>query len=58
MTQDLLKTLIAELPRYAEEEGDFFSVERSRLIYTLCEQHGVESVVAEKHGDAVRVAAG
>ena len=47
MTRDLLKTLIAELPRYAEEEGDFFSVDRSRLINMLCEQHDVESVVAE-----------
>ena len=47
MLQDLLKTLITALPRYAEEEGDFFSVDRSRLIDRLCEQHGIDKPVAE-----------
>ena len=47
MTRDLFKTILSALPRYAEEEGDFLTVERYHLIETLCKQHGVESGVAE-----------
>lgn len=47
MLRDLLKTLIAELPRYAEEEGDFYGVERSYLIVALSARKGVEPAVAE-----------
>ncbi len=48
MTTDLIKTLLRHLPRYAEEEGDFFSVSRQSLIDKLCEQQTtVERTVAE-----------
>lgn len=47
MLRDLIKTLIAELPRYAEEEGDFYGVERSYLIVALSARKGVEPAVAE-----------
>jgi 8-oxo-dGTP pyrophosphatase MutT (NUDIX family) len=45
--QNLLENLIGGLPRYAEEEGDYFGLERSQLIDLLCEGSGVERVVAE-----------
>jgi 8-oxo-dGTP pyrophosphatase MutT (NUDIX family) len=47
MPRDLLKTIIAELPRYAEEEGDFYGVERRYLIVALSTRNGVEPAVAE-----------
>lgn len=36
MSTQLIKTLIAYLPRYAEEEGDFYEVKREDLINGLC----------------------
>ncbi|MEQ1638325.1 MAG: NUDIX hydrolase [Methylococcales bacterium] len=47
MTVQLIKTLIQNLPRYAEEEGDFYSVTRDSLINALCQEHGIEFKVAE-----------
>lgn len=47
MIRDLLQTLIAELPCHAEEEGDFYGVERRHLINVLCERHEIEPAVAE-----------
>ncbi len=35
MTAELVKTLLPHLPRYAEEEGDFFCVPRDELINHL-----------------------
>ena len=42
-----IKNIIAHLPRYAEEEGDFYSVSREFLINTLCTQQGIDYIVAE-----------
>ena len=36
MTAQQIKILITHLPRYAEEEGDFYSVKREDLINALC----------------------
>ena len=42
-----IKNIIAHLPRYAEEEGAFYSVPRELLINTLCTQQGIDYIVAE-----------
>ncbi|MDO9104001.1 MAG: NUDIX hydrolase [Methylovulum sp.] len=47
MTTDLIKTLLQNLPRYAEEEGDFYSVPREALIDALYHQHPLDRAVAE-----------
>ena len=47
MSANLIQTLIPQLPRYAEEEGDFYSVPREALISALCRQHQLERAVAE-----------
>lgn len=47
MTDNLIKTLIRELPRYAEEEGDFYSVDRNSLIRVISKRHAIEPAVAE-----------
>ncbi|MFI3157331.1 MAG: NUDIX hydrolase [Methylococcaceae bacterium] len=47
MTTDLIKTLLQNLPRYAEEEGDFYCVPREDLINALCHQHQLEPAIAE-----------
>lgn len=47
MTTDLIKTLLQNLPRYAEEEGDFYSVPRENLINALCHQHQLERAIAK-----------
>lgn len=47
MPADLIQTLIFHLPRYAEEEGDFYSVPREVLINALCHQHQLEPAIAE-----------
>ena len=46
MTTQLIKTLLNHLPRYAEEEGDFYSVPRAELINTLCNE-STDRVIAE-----------
>ena len=47
MTTALIQSLIPYLPRYAEEEGDFYSVTREALIDGLCLQQTLDRVVAE-----------
>lgn len=47
MSANLVQTLIPLLPRYAEEEGDFYSVPRKDLINALCRQHQLERAIAE-----------
>ncbi|MDP3333793.1 MAG: NUDIX hydrolase, partial [Methylococcaceae bacterium] len=46
MSAQLIKTLITYLPRYAEEEGDFYAVKREDLINVLCSEQ-VNQAVAE-----------
>ncbi len=46
MSSQLIKTLITYLPRYAEEEGDFYAVKREDLINALCSEH-INRAVAE-----------
>ena len=41
------KTLLQELPRYAEEEGDCYAVHREVLILALSETHGIPASIAE-----------
>ncbi|WP_221896750.1 hypothetical protein [Bathymodiolus japonicus methanotrophic gill symbiont] len=43
----MIKALIPLLPRFAEEEGDFYTVKRADLINLLCLQAGTELSVAE-----------
>ena len=38
MSTALIRSLISHLPRFAEEEGDFYSVPREALINSLCQQ--------------------
>ncbi len=47
MTTNLIKILLDNIPRYAEEEGDFYSVSRELLINALCTQQGIDYAVAE-----------
>lgn len=47
MSAALIKSLIPHLPRYAEEEGDFYPVPREVLINALCQQHSLGRAVAE-----------
>lgn len=46
MTNHLIKALINALPRFAEEEGDFYGVSRDTLIAELSEIQGVSAEVA------------
>ncbi|MGZ8947584.1 MAG: NUDIX domain-containing protein, partial [Methylococcaceae bacterium] len=47
MSSQLIQLLIPLLPRYAEEEGDFYSVPREELVNALCLQHQLERAIAE-----------
>ncbi len=47
MSTQLIQSLIPLLPRYAEEEGDFYSVPREALINALCQQHQLDGAIAE-----------
>ncbi|CAG1020913.1 hypothetical protein DOJK_00651 [Patescibacteria group bacterium] len=44
--QDLIKTLLNHIPRYAEEEGDFYSVSHLDLINALCVENNISEEVA------------
>lgn len=46
--RDLIKTLLAQLPRHAEEEGDFYAIERHHLVDALCLEHGLDQTLAEQ----------
>ncbi len=47
MSAPLIQSLIPHLPRFAEEDGDFYSVPREVLIDTLCLQHSTDRALAE-----------
>jgi 8-oxo-dGTP pyrophosphatase MutT (NUDIX family) len=47
MSAALIRSLISQLPRFAEEEGDFYSVSRQALVKVLCQQHQVDRAIAE-----------
>lgn len=49
--RELLKTLLPELPRYAEEDGDFFKVQRSDLVDSLCLRHQLDRAMSESAVD-------
>jgi len=46
MPTQLIQALIPHLPRYAEEEGDFYPVPRAALVDALCQQP-IDRAVAE-----------
>ncbi|MEQ1485326.1 NUDIX hydrolase [Methyloglobulus sp.] len=46
MSAQLIQALIPLLPRFAEEEGDFYSVSREDLINRLSQQHQIEKAIA------------
>jgi hypothetical protein len=46
MSVHLIQSLIPLLPRYAEEEGDFYSVPREALINALCQRHQLDCPIA------------
>jgi 8-oxo-dGTP pyrophosphatase MutT (NUDIX family) len=47
MPTPFIQTLIPHLPRYAEEEGDFYAVPRTALVDALCQLPQVDHAVAE-----------
>jgi hypothetical protein len=47
----LIQALIPHLPRYAEEEGDFYSVKRDDLVNKLCGQDAIEQSTAKNAVD-------
>jgi 8-oxo-dGTP pyrophosphatase MutT (NUDIX family) len=47
MFASLIQSLIPHLPRFAEEDGDFYSIHRDELIETLCQQHELDRSVSE-----------
>ena len=47
MSAKLIQLLMPFLPRFAEEEGDFYSVPRDVLIEVLCQQHKLDRALAE-----------
>jgi 8-oxo-dGTP pyrophosphatase MutT (NUDIX family) len=51
MTRHLIKALINVLPRFAEEEGDFYAVRRDTLIFGLSETQSVSDSVAKNTVD-------
>ncbi|MCQ8104329.1 NUDIX domain-containing protein [Methylomonas sp. SURF-2] len=46
-TAELIQSLLPHLPRFAEEEGDFYSVPRVALIEALCQSQTLERAIAE-----------
>ncbi len=47
MSAQLIQSLLSHLPRFAEEEGDFYSVPRVALIDALCHSQALERAIAE-----------
>ena len=47
MPASLIQSLIPHLPRFAEEDGDFYSIHRDELIDILCQQHELDRSVSE-----------
>lgn len=46
-TAELIQSLLPHLPRFAEEDGDFYSVPRGALIDALCQNQTLEPAIAE-----------
>lgn len=46
MTQELISTLLNNIPRNSEEEGDFYSVTTEELTHVLCSQNKISLDVA------------
>lgn len=42
-----IETLLQNLPRYAEEEGDFYAIRRDALVTAITETHGIPASIAE-----------
>ena len=53
MTADTIKNLLNHIPRYTEEEGDFYSVSREELIDTLCLKNEVPREITENTIDLI-----
>jgi 8-oxo-dGTP pyrophosphatase MutT (NUDIX family) len=49
--KQLIQALIPHLPRYAEEEGDFYSIKRDNLVNMLCEQEAIKQSIAKNAVD-------
>ncbi len=49
----MIKTLLNHIPRYAEEEGDFYSISREKLTETLCSENEVSREVAKNTIDLI-----
>ena len=47
MSAQIIQSLFSHLPRFAEEEGDFYSVPRVVLIHALCQSQTLERAIAE-----------
>lgn len=47
MQHAYIETLLQELPRYAEEEGDCYAVHRDVLVLALTETHRIPASIAE-----------
>lgn len=47
MSEQLIQSLLPHLPRFAEEDGDFYSVPRDELIAVLCQSQALEPAIAE-----------
>ena len=47
MPVSFIQSLIPHLPRFAEEDGDFYSIHRNELIDTLCQQHELDRSLSE-----------
>jgi len=47
MSTSLIQSLIPLLPRFAEEDGDFYSILRDELIETVCQQHEQDRSLSE-----------
>ncbi|MDD2658814.1 MAG: NUDIX hydrolase [Methylococcales bacterium] len=47
MINILIKALITVMPRFAEEEGDYYSVSRADLVNALCQAQGVAPEIAK-----------
>ncbi len=49
----MIKTLLNQIPRYAEENGDFYSASRQELTKALCSEKNVSEEVAQNTIDLI-----
>ena len=47
MSASFIQSLLPHLPRFAEEDGDFYSIHRDELIDALCQQHELDRSLSE-----------